>query len=162
MKTKAGKPQVISLIPIAVEVLLKLRPLAKNSEYVFPAVRQGKRGLPYLADPMPGWRRLCKRADLEGMTIHDLRRSSASWAAISGISLNTIAATLGHSPNSAMTEIYARLSQDARRAALNTAMNAMMELAGRVKLLPQVETPNPVIDAEVITPDEDSDEPTEF
>lgn len=148
--TKSGKPQVISLIPIAVEVLVKLRPLADDSEYVFPAVRQGKNGSPYLKDPMPAWRRLCERAGLQGLTIHDLRRSSASWAAISGVSINTIAATLGHSPNSAMTEIYARLSQDARRTALSTSMNAMTQLGGKVRFL----------DAEVVA--DDDDEPTEF
>jgi integrase len=166
-ETKAGKPQLISLIPIAVEVLNKLRPLCDGGEYeyVFPAVRRGKNGSPYLKDPMPAWRRLCKRAGLEGLTIHDLRRSSGSWAAISGVSLGTIAGFLGHSPNSQMTQIYARLSQDAKRSALTTAMNAMTQLGGEVRLLPQVELPQqpaPVIDVHVTTAADGDDEPTEF
>ena len=139
-QTKKGEPKKVNLLPIAVEVLEKLRTLSDGSEYVFPAVRQGKKGTPYLTDPMPAWRRLCQRGKLEGLTIHDLRRSTASWAAISGVSMQTIAAFLGHSANSRMTEIYSQLSQQAERSALTTAVDTMMGFAGDVRFLPEIES----------------------
>jgi hypothetical protein len=114
-------------------------------------MRAGKRGLPYLADPMPAFRRLCERAGLESLTIHDLRRSAGSWAAISGASMRTIAEVLGHAAGSSETAIYARLNQEAARVALSTAVDRMLALGGSIKLLTDVESAAPApktIDAE--------------
>ncbi len=153
-ETKRGRPQTLPLVPVVVEVLEKLQTLSDGSEYVFPAIRAGKTGTPYLRDPMPAWRRLCKRAGLANLTIHDLRRSGGSWAAISGISMRTIAEFLGHAPGSDQTAIYARLSQDAERAGLTAAVGAMTQLGGKVRFLEAIDVES--------KPSEEQDEPTEF
>jgi integrase len=53
----------------------------------------------------------------DAIRIHDLRRTLGSWMAASGEGLPVIGAVLGHS-NPSTTQIYARLQDDAKRAAL--------------------------------------------
>lgn len=57
---------------------------------------------------------------VEHCTIHDLRRTTGSHAAIAGVSLHVIGGLLGHTSQRA-TGIYARLSQDALRDAATRA-----------------------------------------
>lgn len=57
------------------------------------------------------------KADGEDLRLHDLRRTVGSWLATSGTSLPLIGAVLNHKSATA-TQIYARLADDAVRAAL--------------------------------------------
>ena len=57
---------------------------------------------------------------VEHCTIHDLRRTTGSHAAIAGVSLHLVGAMLGHTSQRA-TGRYARLSQDALREAATRA-----------------------------------------
>ncbi len=61
--------------------------------------------------------------------LHDLRRTLGSWAAMTGASTSVIGKALGHRSPQA-TAIYARLSMDPVRAAVQTAADAMMAAAG--------------------------------
>ena len=54
---------------------------------------------------------VCVAAELEGVRIHDLRHSFASFALADGASLFLIAKALGHA-NARTTERYAHLSGD--------------------------------------------------
>ena len=63
------------------------------------------------------WERIRKRAELEDVRLHDLRRTVGSWMATSGESLPLIGKVLNHS-NASTTQVYARLSEDATRTAL--------------------------------------------
>jgi integrase len=67
-----------------------------------------------------------KLADLR---MHDLRRTLASWQAITGANLVAISRTLNHS-NVATTSIYARMQTDPVRQAISTAAGAMFEAGG--------------------------------
>jgi len=122
-ETKNDDPQVVALVPEAVEVLRARG--AKGAGYVFPAA--SKSG--YLTAPKKRWAELLARANLADLRIHDLRRSLGSWQAITGASLPIIGKSLGHkSPDATM--IYARLSLDPVRQSVNTATAAMMEAGG--------------------------------
>ena len=64
------------------------------------------------------------RSGIKDLRIHDLRRTAGSYMAIEGISPIIIGKALGHrSP--ASTAIYARLTQDPVRQALEKAQSAL-------------------------------------
>ena len=68
-------------------------------------------------------------AALKDLRIHDLRRTFGSWQAATGASLVVIGASLGHKDVST-TAIYARLSVDPVRDAVEKATGAMLSAAG--------------------------------
>jgi integrase len=74
-------------------------------------------------------------AALKDLRIHDLRRTFGSWQAATGASLVVIGASLGHKDVST-TAIYARLSVDPVRNAVEKATSAMLAAGG---LLPQAQ-----------------------
>lgn len=130
-KTKNGLPQVVTLVPEAVEILAKRKAVA-NGHFVFPSAR----GDGHLTDPKKALQRVLERAGLpygrkvkNGITLHDLRRTLGSWQARTGANLVIIGKSLNHKTiNSTMP--YARLDQDPVREAVNTAVSAMLEAAG--------------------------------
>jgi integrase len=66
---------------------------------------------------------------LKNLRIHDLRRTLGSWQAATGASLAIIGKSLGHKDVST-TAIYARLSLDPVRQAMETATSAMLRAGG--------------------------------
>lgn len=92
-----------------------------QSEYVFPG--DGESG--HLVDPKKSFNRVKQRMGIADFTIHDLRRTLASYMAINGTSLPIIGRALNHKSLSS-TEIYARLSQDAVLSALNSATSLIV------------------------------------
>ena len=116
---KTGKAMQVILSPEALQILARRRKYA-SSEWVFPS--HGKRG--HLVEPKWAWGRLLKRAGIENLRIHDLRRTLGSWQAAQGSSLPIIGKSLGHArPES--TAIYARLNLDSVRASVNAATAAI-------------------------------------
>jgi integrase len=116
--TKNGDPQNVVLIEDAVKILER-RKLKSKSEWVFPS-KDSKSG--HFQEPRKGWVRICKRAGIEDLRIHDLRRTCGSWMALNGASQYIIGKMLGHkSPQS--TAIYARLSLDPVREHMEKAIN---------------------------------------
>lgn len=129
--TKNGTSQNVTLSPEAVAVLRKIVD-ATDSEFVFPGT--GKTG--HLVEPKKAWARILKKAELDDLRIHDLRRTLGSWQAKTGASLTIIGKSLNHKTHQA-TAIYARLDLDPVRASVNTATAAMLQAAG-VKKTAQV------------------------
>lgn len=125
-ETKNGEPHVL---PLTVEAMLILesRRKYKNSDFVFEG--NGKTG--HLVEPKKGWARIKKRAGIEDLRLHDLRRSLGSWQATTGASLPIIGKTLAHK-NVSTTAIYARLNNDPVRESMEKATSAMMS-AGQEK-----------------------------
>ena len=116
-RTKAGGHTGVRRIPLsppALTILDRRRP--KDTEpaaFVFPAARGH--------GPANGLRKaflkVCASAGLEGVRIHDLRHSAASFLLADGASLVLIGKTLGHA-NARTTERYAHLASDAPARAL--------------------------------------------
>jgi integrase len=111
-RTKNGEPRLAPLPRAASELLHRLVSFGR-SEYVFPGT--GKTG--HLVEVKSAWRRLCRKAGLTDVTIHDLRRTVGSRMAMAGVNLPTIGRVLGHL-NLNATQIYARLDMEAARRAL--------------------------------------------
>lgn len=121
-ETKNGKACTIPLVPPAVEILEQRAINGQRTGYVFPGRRAGD----HMREPKHAWSRIVKRAGIENLHIHDLRRSLGSWMAGLGVSTAIIGKQLGHS-DPAATAIYARLNLDPVRLAVNTAVQAMLE-----------------------------------
>jgi integrase len=60
----------------------------------------------------------CRRAGIEGLRVHDLRHSFASWLVMSGTPLRTVAELLGHR-SLLMVHRYSHLSPEHLRAAVD-------------------------------------------
>lgn len=125
-KTKAHQPIIVHLTAPAMEILNRRH--GGESEYVLPG--RGVSG--HLTEPKFAWKAILKRAGVTNLTIHDLRRSLASWMAIGGTSLPIIGAALGHKSPSA-TAIYARLHGSAVAASLDNTVKTMVDM-GQVKV----------------------------
>ena len=109
--TKNGRPHIVPLRPQVVELLSQL---PRTSKWVFP----GLAGEPiHPATIRKVWHWIRAVAGVPDVTLHDLRRTCASWMAINGANLSTIQHTLNHA-SLTPTAIYARLSVDAVDKAL--------------------------------------------
>jgi integrase len=115
--SKNSKELDVVLSAPVVEILRARREAVKG-EYVFPA-RPGRNAV-HMMDPKIGWDRICKRAGIEGLHMHDLRRSLASFQIDAGTPLEVIQKTLGHESKTT-TEIYARMALETVRASVERA-----------------------------------------
>lgn len=120
----------IALDADAVAILRNRQERELHKVWVFPSVRADGG---HLNNPSKAWARILKRAGLpigraDGLTIHDLRRTLASWMAIGGESLLTIGKVLGHK-SPAATARYAHLIDESKRGAVAKATQAMRDAA---------------------------------
>jgi integrase len=102
------------LVAIKAEMSGKIVRLSP-SPFVFPARNE----LGRVRDIKRGWERVCRRAGLSNLRIHDLRHSFASFLVSAGYNLPMVGALLGHS-QAATTARYAHLIDTAQRAATDT------------------------------------------
>jgi len=123
-ETKSGESFTATLPTAAVQILQR-RQLSAAPEWVFPG--RGKTG--HLIEPKTAWARVLKRAGIHDLRLHDLRRTLGSWQAATGASLSIIGRTLAHKSVNT-TAVYARLSLDPVREAVETAAHAMLKAAG--------------------------------
>ena len=114
-RTKAGGrtgDRRISLNDMAFGILQRLYKTRGRSQFVFPATK-GDNG--YATSESKIWRdKVLPKAKLEGIRIHDLRHSFASFALADGASLPMIGKALGHA-NSRATERYGGVGQSRER-----------------------------------------------
>jgi integrase len=92
--SKTGKKPVY-LGATAIELLRQQQATSRDADsiYIFPGRSAGK-PLHNLRKP---WGRVCERAGIKGVRLHDLRHTAASIAVGQGITLPVIGALLGHS-----------------------------------------------------------------
>jgi integrase len=131
-KSKSGEPLVIPITTAALEVLQLRRAALVDaatggllSEWVFPGGSKAGHVTQFAKDR---WEVIRKRAGLEDVRIHDLRRSLGSWMVNTGASIAIIGAALGHK-DAKPTEVYARLSVAPVRDAMETAQAAILAAA---------------------------------
>ena len=124
--TKAGRIHHIPLSEESLEVINNIPPV-KDNPYLLPGRIEGQ----HLVNIDKPWRRVRAIAGLEDVRLHDLRRTVGSWLATEGASLPLIGKVLNHS-NVSTTAIYARLSEDPARKALDShGAKIMSIIAGR-------------------------------
>jgi integrase len=119
--TKSGEDTLLPLSQAEAEILHSL-PSRGNSPWLFPGI--GKAG--HLREAKSAWKRLIARAKLEGVRIHDLRRTTGTWMAMAGHGLPLIGKALGHTSTDS-TEVYARLQLAPVRAAKEALSRIMLE-----------------------------------
>ena len=85
--------KAIYLSDAAVDLLANQRDISGNSVYVFPS----RRGDGPLVNLRKSWCRICERAGLSSVRLHDLRHTAASIAVGQGASLAIVGKLLGHS-----------------------------------------------------------------
>ncbi len=127
-RTKNGDPQTVMLIDEVIRILDARND--KGSLFVFPGT--GKKG--HLVEPKKGWSRILKRAGIDNLRLHDLRRTLGSWQAKTGASLIIIGKSLNHK-SLAATQVYSRLDSDPVRQSVERATDAILE-AGGIKSKP--------------------------
>jgi len=122
-QTKSGRPHLLPLSNPLVTMLRSL-PREDGTPYVFP----GHNGVGHLQNIKRAWDRIRFEAGIQDVRFHDLRRTVGSWLVGSGESLPLIGKVLNHSDVST-TVIYARLSLDPVRQALERHASKMLEVA---------------------------------
>ena len=135
--TKQKKDHRLPLSAPALQLLAGMREEADTEDrrragvgllaerYLFP----GKEGKPQ-TDVKHFWAAVCRRAEISGVRLHDLRHTHASILASLGLSLPIIGALLGHT-QAATTHRYAHLMDDPLRAATER-VGAIVMGAGKV------------------------------
>ena len=122
--TKNGESHTVPLTRPALQILVE-RHAVRESEWVLPGKVKSK----HLIEPKRTWRRLLDQAGITDLRIHDLRRSLGSYMAMNNQVLQIIGKALGHKSAQA-TQIYARLTADPVRAAMEQAQVNMLAAAG--------------------------------
>ena len=118
-RSKSGQPRRIVLNSAAVK-LLRTIPVVDGNAFIFPSPATG-RPSPSLYFP---WKRIREVAQLEGVRLHDLRHSFASFLVNQGVSLYVVQKLLGHS-NAHTTQRYAHLAQDTLSQAAEVVANSV-------------------------------------
>ncbi len=116
--TKNGETQFVTLIEEAMQLLTK-RKSNRCNDWVFPSPRRADKPFRH---PRFAWARILKRADIQNLRIHDLRRTMGSYMAIMGVSPTVIGQALGHKSLQA-TAVYTRLTRDPVRKAMQGALS---------------------------------------
>jgi integrase len=81
-------------------------------------------------NPQRPWKAALKLAGIEGLTIHDLRHTAASWAVQAGEPLYSVAHMLGHK-SLAVTKRYAHLNPAAHRDVVGAVEARLAKERGR-------------------------------
>lgn len=123
--TKASRAHYIPLTDAAKQIIQGI-PKVEGNPYIFVGAKEGA----HLVNIDKAWRRIRKRADLEDVRIHDLRRTMGSWLAQSGNTLHLIGKVLNHS-SPATTQVYARFQQDSLKVAMDQHSQQVMGIAGK-------------------------------
>jgi integrase len=121
--------------PVPLALLKRIEALPRWNEYVFPfeglRPRIAHKGHLSTSKIFYAWKRIRTAAGLPDVTVHDLRRTCASWLACNGQNLAIIANVLNHTTLS-HTAMYARLN-------LSPVTQALEE--NSVRMLPPVVPP---------------------
>ncbi|WP_258230742.1 tyrosine-type recombinase/integrase [Orientia tsutsugamushi] len=124
-KTKNGKAQNIPLTDEIIEIL-QARKLASKSKCVLSTDRSKSW---HLEHPYRGWYKICKKACIKNLRIHDLRRTFASYMADEGAGQYIIRTALNHSDIKS-TSIYTKVSLEPVRQYISKVTQIIREHSG--------------------------------
>jgi integrase len=123
-KSKGKKAMTIPLVGPALKILGSRRKTAVG-EWVFPSPEIPGAHVYEFRKP---WERLLERAGINGLRLHDVRRSLGSWMTKAGVALPIVKAALGHA-DIATTQIYTRGEDATVREAMERTAQRMLEAA---------------------------------
>lgn len=123
--SKTGKKTVF-LPSAAVDII---KGLTKLGAFVIAGESAGTKKEKPRADLKRPWSAICKRADVTGVRIHDLRHTFASTGVGGSLGLPIIGALLGHADPST-TQRYAHLADEAARRAVETIGGKIADALG--------------------------------
>lgn len=126
-------------VPLPIQVMEALSTLPRTSEWVFP----GANGQHWSrSSAQKTWQLIRSRWNMGDVRLHDLRRSCASYLAITGENLPTIQSVLNHR-SLTQTSVYARLNTKAMDRALQAQADRFCSLVPDPQVLPALahETP---------------------
>lgn len=132
-RTKSGKVRSVPVTGEALSILKernKVRQL--DTDLVFPAktivksrrVVSEEKPERRPTDLRKAWVKALQKAGIEDFRMHDLRHTSASYLAMAGVDMRTVAEILGHS-SIAVTERYAHLTTEHLRSAIDVLDEAV-------------------------------------
>ncbi len=131
--TKTKRQHRLELAGPALDLLVGMREGDPCGQFLFPGESIANEGGEAVQRPRVDlkrpWAWISREAGLEGVRLHDLRRTTASFMLSGGASLATVGKTLGHT-QAATTARYAQLSQTVQREELKRAGEAMAALKG--------------------------------
>lgn len=127
-ENKSGRVHYIPLIKPAIELLRILPQLASNP-FIIPGAKEGA----HLINIHKPWQRIRKRAGIEDVRLHDLRRTVGSWLAQSGNDLHLIGKLLNHKSQST-TAVYSHFGQNHLRDALENHGEKIMAAANLIEI----------------------------
>jgi len=119
-ESKNSQRLTIPLLPQVTEIL-KRRRKDSSSMFVFPSNSASG----HYQEPKKAWNTLLKRAGIENVRIHDLRRTMGSYQTMTGASTTIVGKTLGHKSQQS-TAVYARMTLDPVRDSMQAAVELMM------------------------------------
>ncbi len=122
--TKAGEPQEVALSLPAIEILVRRKKKAKG-KWVFPS--RAKSG--HIEEYKKAWQQIRDEAGLDGLRLHDLRRSLSSFAQENKIAVTVAGAQLGHKDPATTMKHYTDIALYVQRDAVNVVANAILEAA---------------------------------
>jgi len=104
--TKNGDSQYVALNSVSLDLLAEMyEGRDKMSEWVFPSNSASG----HLQDVRKTFASICKKANITGLRLHDLRRSMATHLLKDGVDIVTIKELLGHRSLKS-TQVYARVA----------------------------------------------------
>ncbi|MBX9771916.1 MAG: site-specific integrase, partial [Candidatus Obscuribacterales bacterium] len=125
-KMKNGQSLVLALSQSELEVITSH---PRSGEWVFPG--SGETG--HFVEPKRAWQRLLKRAQIENLHIHDLRRSLASFMANAGADVSLIRSALNHKDIQTTLNVYVRTAKTAELDAREKAHKLMKDFGKKSK-----------------------------
>jgi len=122
--TKAGEPQEVALSLPAIEILVRRKKQTKG-KWVFPS--RAKSG--HIEEYKKAWQQIRDEAGLDGLRLHDLRRSLSSFAQENRIAATVAGAQLGHKDPATTMKHYTDIALYVQRDAVNVVAKAILEAA---------------------------------
>lgn len=110
-ETKSGADHTVHLSTYAAEQLAALPRMAGNPHVFVGRVRGA-----HVREVSKAWQRIRKAAGLEGLRIHDLRRTFGSWLGDAGFTSKQIGTALGHKTD-ITSRVYMALGDQSKREA---------------------------------------------
>ncbi len=114
-RAKSGEGRKVPLRPVLADELIRWRPIANGSRWLFPARYDAAKPMQSIRK---GWLRLCAAAEVSALRPHDLRHNFTSVLQARGVADSIIMAITGHKTH-VMLHRYSHAADASKRAAVD-------------------------------------------